>query len=102
MVVTGEGHMDWQSARGKVPSGVGKRCKNAGVPVVALVGGIGNGADRIYDFGINSISATVSKPMELEDALSRAEELYADAAVRMFRMIRVGMLIENKPWEMFA
>ena len=41
LVVTGEGRMDWQSAFGKVPSGIGQRCKERGIPVVAIVGGMG-------------------------------------------------------------
>ena len=32
--------MDNQSAFGKVPSGIGKRCKKMGVPAVAIVGGL--------------------------------------------------------------
>ena len=38
LVITGEGRMDNQSAFGKVPSGIGKRCKKMGVPAVAIVG----------------------------------------------------------------
>ncbi len=37
-VVTGEGCFDAQSLRGKVVSGVARRCKEAGVPLVAVVG----------------------------------------------------------------
>lgn len=39
LVITGEGRMDWQSAFGKVPSGVGKRCKRpVSLPSPSLVG----------------------------------------------------------------
>ena len=34
---------------------------------------------------------TVNSPMELEEALARAEELYYEGAVRMFRFVKVGM-----------
>lgn len=37
-VVTGEGCFDAQSLRGKVVSGVARRCKAAGVPLLAVVG----------------------------------------------------------------
>lgn len=47
LVITGEGRMDWQSAFGKVPSGVGMRCRQKKIPVVAIVGGMGT-ARRIY------------------------------------------------------
>ena len=91
LVVTGEGRIDWQSAFGKVPSGIGQRCRAKGIPAVALVGGMGDGAEKIYDFGVESILPTINGAMEIGEALERAEELYRNAAERMFRMIRVGM-----------
>jgi len=53
LVVTGEGRMDWQSAFGKVPSGIGQRCKERGIPVVAIVGGMGMKAETIFDYGVD-------------------------------------------------
>ena len=91
VVVTGEGRIDWQSAFGKVPSGIGMRCKGKGIPAVAIVGGMGNGAEKIYDFGVESILPTINGAMDIEEALERAEELYKAAADRMFRFIKVGM-----------
>ena len=91
LVVTGEGRADWQSCFGKVMQGVGKRCRKYGIPVVALVGAMGEGAEQLYDFGITSMMTTVNSVMELEEALGRAEELYYCGAVRMFRMIKAGM-----------
>lgn len=95
LVVTGEGRMDWQSAFGKVPSGVGKRCKARGIPAVALVGGMGEGADKLFEFGVESILPTINGAMDMEEALSRARELYIGAADRMFRLIRVGMEVQK-------
>lgn len=40
LVVTGEGRLDAQSGMGKAVGGVALRAKRAGVPVVALAGGI--------------------------------------------------------------
>ncbi len=91
LVVTGEGRIDWQSAFGKVPSGIGQRCRAKGVPAVALVGGMGTGAEKIYEFGVESIIPTINGAMDIDEALERAEELYSNAAERMFRMLRVGM-----------
>lgn len=95
MVVTGEGRIDWQSAFGKVPSGVGLRCKAKNIPAVAIVGGMGNGAEKIYEFGVESIIPTINGAMAIEEALDRAEELYANAADRLFRMVKVGMTINK-------
>ena len=91
LVVTGEGRADWQSCFGKVMQGVGKRCRKYGIPVVALVGAMGEGAEQLYDFGITSMMTTVNSVMELEEALGRAKELYYCGAVRMFRIIKAGM-----------
>lgn len=93
LVVTGEGRIDWQSVFGKVPSGVGLRCKAKGVPAVAIVGGMGDGADKIYEFGVDSMMSTINGAMDIAEALDHAEELYANAADRTFRLVRAGMRI---------
>ncbi len=86
-VITGEGRMDYQSAYGKVVSGVGMHCKAQGVPCYALVGSIGYGAEALYDYGITSILPTVSGIMTLEEAIANAEPLCYDAAVRLLRFV---------------
>lgn len=96
LVVTGEGRMDWQSCFGKVPSGIGKRCKKAGVPVVAIVGGLLDGYQEIYECGISGIVTSVNGIMELEEALQNSEHLYEDAASRLFRMLKCGMQMQQK------
>ena len=95
MVVTGEGRTDWQSAFGKVMQGIGLRCRAHGIPAVAVVGSLGEGAEKMYDCGIDSMITTVNGPMELSEALARAEELYASAAVRLFRMVRAGQRLSD-------
>lgn len=96
IVITGEGRIDYQSASGKVISGVVKRCMAANVPVVALVGGIGKDAHTLYQYGLNSIFTTVDAPMPLQDALANAEPLYKSAAERLFRLIKTGWDIAQK------
>lgn len=93
LVVTGEGAVDWQSVFGKVMQGVGMRCRKAGIPAVAIVGSMGNGAEDIFACGIHSIMTTVNAPMALDEALDRAEELYLNAARRLFRLLKAGMEI---------
>lgn len=94
LVVTGEGRTDWQSCFGKVMQGVGDRAQKHNVPAVALCGGLGKGYEGIYEHGIDSIMTTVDGPMELAEALERAEELYYKGAVRLFRMTRAGMRMQ--------
>lgn len=95
LVITGEGRMDCQSSFGKVPSGIGKRCKLAGVPVVAIVGGLLPGYEDIYNLGISSVVTTVNNAMTIEEALDRCEELYEDAAYRLLKLLKCGMEIST-------
>lgn len=89
-MVTGEGAADWQSVSGKVMQGVGMHCRKFGIPVTAVVGSMGPGAEQLYEYGIDSIITTINGIMPLKEAMDRAEELYLDAARRMFRMLRAG------------
>lgn len=93
LVITGEGRMDNQSAFGKVPSGIGKRCKKMGVPAVAIVGGLLSGYESIYNCGIESVITTINGAMTIDEALANSEDLYLDAARRLLRMIRCGKYI---------
>ena len=96
LVITGEGRADGQSVCGKVMQGVGLRCRKYGIPAVAIAGSMGPGAEALFDFGIESIITTVNGIMPLEEALERAEELYLNAARRMFRMLRAGRIAQRK------
>lgn len=96
LVITGEGRIDWQSAFGKVPSGIGNRCRKKGIPAIAIVGGMGDKAEMIFDHGIDSIITTINGAMGLDEALERAEELYAGAAERAFRMVKAGMRLQDR------
>ena len=93
LVVTGEGRSDRQSCFGKVMQGVGQHARSAGVPAVGLSGSLGEGAQSLFDCGIESLMTTVDAPMSLEEACARTEELYYAGAVRMFRLIRTGTRI---------
>ena len=88
VVVTGEGRIDWQSARGKVVSAVAKRCQKAGKPCIAIVGGMGERAEEMLSL-VDSIVPIVKGPCSLDYAMAHAEELYADAALRTFRLLKV-------------
>lgn len=92
LVVTGEGRMDAQSVRfGKVPAGVARRCAARGIPVLALVGGMGKGAEELFDLCESTVMPIVSGPMPLEEAMINARALCESAADRLFRAVRIGM-----------
>ncbi|MFI3237294.1 MAG: glycerate kinase [Lachnospiraceae bacterium] len=89
LVITGEGMMDHQSAYGKVAYGVGTACKNKNIPCVAIVGGMGERAEAMYEHGITSIMTTTNGIMDLSTAVERAPELCYSAAERIFRILLV-------------
>lgn len=96
LVITGEGRMDGQSAFGKVPCGVGLRCKKYNVPAAAIVGGLMEGYESIYNVGIDSVITTINGEMSLQYAMENSKNLYKDAALRLLRAIKCGMDIESR------
>lgn len=93
LCVTGEGHADAQTARGKVVAGVAAACARAGVPCVAVVGGMDAGAADLP--GLTAAVPTAIDAMPLEEALGRAEELYALAAERLFSLLALGAALRQ-------
>lgn len=92
LCVTGEGRIDDQSILyGKAVAGIAVRCAAAGVPVIAIVGGMGDGSRELYNIAEASIMTTVNAPMTIECAMSRARELFISAAERAFRLVKIGM-----------
>lgn len=55
LVFTGEGRIDSQSLRGKVVIGVAGCAREKKVPVIAVVGSIGEGAEGAYDLGVSAM-----------------------------------------------
>lgn len=90
LCVTGEGHADAQSAHGKVISGIAARCKAAGVPCVAVVGGMDADACELLDCGVCALVPTVIDVDTLENTLENAERNYLLAARRLFTLLRLG------------
>ena len=90
LCVTGEGHADSQSAHGKVVSGVASRCKRAGVPCVAIVGGMSADARELLDFGVDALVPTVIDAASIDEVLAHAEENFSLAAERVFALVKIG------------
>ena len=85
LVITGEGSMDAQSLHGKTPVGVSRIAQQAGVPVVAFVGTLGDGVDRLRDEGIVAFHPICKGDISREDSMERACELLADEAEEFAR-----------------
>lgn len=90
VVFTGEGQLDFQTAFGKTPVGVAKVAKAYGIPVIAIAGGIAEGAEAVHDAGIDAMLGIVQEPMSLENAVTDASRLVADIAEQAARLIKIG------------
>lgn len=88
LVITGEGEINYQTVNGKLPVQVAKLAKKYNSKVIAVVGTIGEGADKVYDKGIDSIISIVDKPMSLDYALNNSEQLLFSAIERLVRILK--------------
>lgn len=85
MVFSGEGKIDFQSLRGKVVIGVARRTKKAGVPLVAVVGDIGDNIDAAYDAGVTAIFSINRVAVPFREAKLRSK---SDLALTMDNLLR--------------
>ena len=86
LCLTGEGQMDGQTAHGKTVAGVAALCQSMGVPCVALVGSIGEGAEACLQHGVTSYFSVCPRPLTLAEAMLDAGELLKDTAARVLRL----------------
>ena len=75
LVVTGEGKLDGQTLRGKVVAGVARHAQAKNVPVLAVVGDIGDGIEPIYETGVSSVISInrVALPFSQSKPRSRSD-----------------------------
>lgn len=85
MVITGEGRTDGQTIFGKVPVGVAGVAKKYGKPVICLAGSLGDGAERVYECGIDGLFSIIDKPMDLKTAMDCTEVLLERSAQSVLR-----------------
>ncbi|MDR2020424.1 MAG: glycerate kinase [Treponema sp.] len=85
LVLTGEGKIDSQSLRGKVVIGVARRAKKQGVPVIAVVGDIGDAIEGAYDEGVRAIFSINRRAIPFQEARTRCKR---DLALTMDNLLR--------------
>ncbi len=90
LLITGEGSINAQSLYGKVPVGVARLAKKYDIPVLAIVGQIGPGAEKVYAEGIDAIMTTAPGPISLEESIARAPELLTEATTQALRIMAAG------------
>ena len=74
LVITGEGHLDSQSLRGKTVVGVARRARALGVPAAALVGGCETALDAVYVEGVSGVFPIHPALCTWPQAAARTEE----------------------------
>ena len=74
LVITGEGHLDSQSLRGKTVVGVARRARVLGVPAAALVGGCETALDAVYAEGVSGVFPIHPALCTWPQAAARTEE----------------------------
>jgi glycerate kinase len=89
LVITGEGQIDSQTVYGKVPVGVAKRAVKYDIPVIAIVGSVGEGASDVYAYGVDAIMDIINKPMPLREAVQNAPALIEDTAENVMRILKL-------------
>lgn len=94
LVITGEGKIDGQSVRGKVPVGVASLARKYNLEVIAFAGDIGSETEILYEYGISAIVSTTNSAMPLKTAMERSLELTEDAAFRTWHLIEMAQKIK--------
>lgn len=91
LVITGEGRIDGQTAQGKTPVGVARIAKAQDIPVVALAGSVGQGAEAVYEQGIDALFPVVHGAVDLPEALAKGAENLTRAARNLAAVMQLGL-----------
>jgi glycerate kinase len=90
LVLTAEGRIDRQTRFNKAPAGVARIAKAAGIPCIAICGGIGDGIESLYDIGIDAVFSICSGPQSLAAAMQDANLLLARRTEQVVRTFLAG------------
>jgi glycerate kinase len=92
LVITGEGRIDAQTGFGKTALGVARRAAEAGVPCVAVGGGVElDGIAALAATGAIAVPVT-ERPMTVEAAMAAGPEPVARCGERIARLVSIGLL----------
>lgn len=80
LCMTGEGRLDSGSLHGKAPIAVARLCRELGVPCVAIVGSVGEGAELARAEGLRECWAIAGGKRSIEECIQSAPKLITEAA----------------------
>ncbi|ALC90583.1 glycerate kinase [Bacillus sp. FJAT-18017] len=96
VVFTAEGSLDFQTPNGKIPAEVARIAKENNIPVIAITGTIGKGAELNYHAGIDAYSSIIPKPTSLEKAIRKAPQWIEETTESVLRQIVIGWGIAER------
>ena len=96
LAITGDGKVDFQTAFGKMPSGVAKAAKKKNVPLVAIGGALADDARGVIEHGIDGLESAAARDMSLEEAIRNSRMHLQFAGERLARLLLIGRRIERK------
>ena len=74
LVITGEGRIDSQSIKGKVPIGVARVAKRYGKPVIGIAGSLSDDVGVVHQHGVDAVFSVLYRICTLEEALHDAAD----------------------------
>jgi glycerate 2-kinase len=96
IVFTAEGSLDFQTPNGKIPAEVARIAKRNNIPVIAITGTIGKGANLNYQAGIDAYSSIIQTPASLEHAMKKAPEWIEESTESVLRKVAIGWGMAKK------
>ena len=91
LVVTGEGRMDSQSIRGKVPVGVAAAASKYRKPVIGIAGSLTHDVGVVHQHGIDAVFSVLNRVGTLDEALRDAYENIVCTARNVAATLAIGM-----------
>ncbi len=89
LIFSGEGKLDFQSLRGKVISGVAKRARKLTVPLILVVGDIGDNIEPVYQLGVKAVFSINRVAVDFSAAKKRSQRDLADTMDNLMRFYSV-------------
>ncbi len=90
LVLTTEGQIDFQTKFDKAPAGVARMAKEAGIPCLAICGGVGERIDELHEIGINAVFSLCKGPQTLDSAMENGYEQLAHTTEQVVRAFLAG------------
>ena len=88
-IITGEGRIDGQTVFGKTIFGISSLAKTKNIPVIALVGCIGVGAEAMFEHGVTAMFSILSVSCTVETALRMGKENLVKTSENIARVLKL-------------